>query len=222
MKSQINIKIPPLKALIFLITIISCQNTIIKDLPENEPDDSVNIVTPANEVKIEKPVTEDKSAETDNTKKLKVESVVPQNVLDYIEAKLPGWEIPDTSEYVKYWWDFYDRDKITYFVNTDLNMDGFEDYAITMKTGNILKLVFILRTGDTFSHLIANDFSEVYTGKGLKYGILIEPPGRTDRVVNNKEVTLILRHNGVALMKEEIMIRIYYWKDDKFQVFYTI
>ena len=146
------------------------------------------------------------------------EVIIPQNVLNYLKDNFPGWEIPDTSEYMKAWWTFYDRDQITYYVTTDFNDDGLADYAFTLKSPDSLRLVILVSDGNAFTHWVAEDFNEPYSGNNLKFGLMITPPGRTDRVVDDIPVSLILKSNGIAFMEEEVMIRIYYWDDRKFKV----
>lgn len=102
--------------------------------------------------------------------------IIPQSVKDYVKNNLQGWSIIDTSDYIKSWWSFYERNQIPYFVTIDLNDDQVADFAFILKSQNALRLVILMGSGDTFTHWIADDFKATYKGKDIKNGLIIEPP----------------------------------------------
>jgi hypothetical protein len=148
-------------------------------------------------------------------------NLIPRSVNDYLTANFAGWTIPDTSDYIKAWWAFYDKNQIPYFVTTDFNDDNLSDYVFLLKNSNSIRLVILTAIGKTFTHWISEDFKETFK-KGEKYiqfGLAIEPPGRTDCIVDNKEQSLLLKSNGIALMTMEQKCQIYYWSSGKYQMF---
>lgn len=146
--------------------------------------------------------------------------LIPKKIFKYLEDSLPEWVIPDTSEYEPLWYDLiYERDQITYFAISDFNNDQLPDYVFTLKYQNAIRLVIIYSIGEKYNHWVAEDFNKPYAEDSLMHGILIEPPGRIDRVVDNKNVSLVLNVNGVGLMREEFLIKVYYWNQGKFNFF---
>jgi hypothetical protein len=150
--------------------------------------------------------------------------LIPANVIYYLKNNLSGWNIPDTSDYSKAWWSFYERNQIPYFVTTDFNDDNVSDYAFILKNKNSIKLVILVGSGETFTHWIADDFKETYKDnvKDIQYGLNIEPPARIDCVVDNKECSLALRSNGFVLMELEKKLKIYYWDQGAIKTFRVI
>jgi len=43
--------------------------------------------------------------------------------------------------------------------------------------------------------------------------------GKVDVVVEDKDQSVVLRSNGIALMQFEVNLKIYYWKNNKIHVF---
>jgi hypothetical protein len=141
---------------------------------------------------------------------------VPREVQSYIQTHLQGWTIVDTADYDRTWWSFYDRKQIPFFITVDLNDDQTEDHAILIKRSDMIRLVILFRTGNSFTHRITDDF-KVGAGK-LKYGLAVEPAGQID-VLEPKEATLILRSNAITLMELEERARIWYWADRTIKTF---
>lgn len=201
---------PYLLLFTFFITSYSCISTGNKNVLDK--------IEKAQTKKSEKTIN-NKNKNSDLTAKY---TFLPNDLQTYLNEEISDWEIPDTSEYVKYWWFFNDKNKNSLFVNTDLNNDGLEDYALIFKKDNELKIAIILKAGKSFTHWIAEDFNESYTGKDLIYGIYYKKPGRTDCVVNGNNVSLVIDRPSIELRREEIMTRIYYVKDGQFKIFNTI
>jgi hypothetical protein len=142
---------------------------------------------------------------------------IPQNVIKYLKANFSELTLPDTAEYNKAWWSFYTREEIPYFTITDINDDSREDYGIILKGETGLHLVILVDNGDTFKHWVFNDFSDKVTD--IIFGLNVEPPGRTDVVIEGQEQSLVLRSNGITLKNFEFKLKIYYWKDNDIAVF---
>ena len=146
--------------------------------------------------------------------------LIPQTVKDYLTKNFAEWIIPDTADYIKAWWSFYDKTQIPYFVTTDFNDDQAADYAFILKHENSLKLVILTSAGNSFTPWIAEDFKETLMGpKSLQFGLAVEPPGRIDCLVDNKEQSLVLQSNGIALMALEQKCTIYYWSSGNYKMF---
>jgi hypothetical protein len=145
--------------------------------------------------------------------------LVPQSVKDYLSKNLAGWTIPDTSDYIKAWWSFYDKNQIPFFVTSDFNDDHVSDYAMILKNSKSIRLVILTATGNSYTLWMADDFNEAFGGKDIQYGLVIEPPGRTDCIIDNKEQSLVLESNGIALMALEQKCKIYYWHSGHYKTF---
>ena len=146
---------------------------------------------------------------------------IPVSAKEYIRAKFPGWSIPNSDDY-KIWWSFYEPRTIPYYAITDLNDDRQEDYAFILKKPDSLRVVVLLKKGNTFNHWIADNFKATYNAadKDIQFGVTIDPPGQID-VVIPKIKSLILRSNAFTLMELENRRCIYYWSDGKISVFET-
>ena len=109
-----------------------------------------------------------------------------------------------------------------YYAIADLNDDRQEDYAFILKSADSLRVVVLLKNGDSFIHWIADNFKATYNAadKDIQFGVTIDPPGQID-VVIPKIKSLILRSNAFTLMELENRRCIYYWSDGKISVFET-
>jgi hypothetical protein len=148
--------------------------------------------------------------------------IIPDNIKEYLKTKLIEWSIPDTSNYVKSWWSFYDRDQIPYYVTTDINDDNLSDYAFILKNSNSIRLVIITSSNDSLTHWIDSNFNVKYSDKvkDLHYGVNIESPSHIDCIVDNtKEYALDLKSNGFVLMDLERKVKLYYWENGTIKVF---
>lgn len=142
---------------------------------------------------------------------------IPLSVKDYVKNNLPGWAIPDTCDYSKSWWSFYERNQIPYFVTIDLNDDQIADYALILKSHNTLRLFILMGLDGTFTHWVDDAFKATY--KEIKFGLIIEPPARIDCVVDNLESSLVLKSNGITLMELEQKVKIFYWDNESIETF---
>jgi len=153
--------------------------------------------------------------------KIRSEELIPQHVKEFIKNNLPGWSIPDTSDYIKAWWSFYDRSQVPYFITTDFNDDKTSDYALILKNQSSIRLFILTASGGTFIPWMVDDFKEEFKKgeKDIQFGLAIEPPGQIDCLVNNKEQSLVLKSNGIALMVLEQKYQVYYWDSGKYKRF---
>lgn len=152
--------------------------------------------------------------------------IIPARVTEYLNVNFPDWNVPDTLEYIQGWCFLFNKsaspyfkDHIPYFVTADLNDDNFPDYALILKDSDSLRFIILENSGTAFKHFIADDFKEPYPENGIRFGLYIEPPRQIDCIVNNIDKSLILKSNGVAVMKLEEMIKVYYWEDGIYHVF---
>jgi hypothetical protein len=147
--------------------------------------------------------------------------LIPTKVKVYLNDNLVGWNIPDTSDYIKCWWSFYERNQIPYFVTTDINDDNLADYAFILKNAHTIRLVILISTGNTFRQLIPDDFVVTFKDKvkDIQFGVNIEPPGLTDCIVDNKECSITLRSNSIVLMELERKSKYYYWQNGTIKMF---
>jgi hypothetical protein len=148
-----------------------------------------------------------------------LKEMIPQKIKDYVAQNLPGYTIVDTSDYIKAWWSFYDKHQIPCFITMDFNDDQVSDYAMLLKNANSLRLVILTASGNSFTQWMPDDFNEVYKGNDVQFGLSIEPPGRIDCLVDNKEQSLVLQSNGIALMALEQKVKVYYWSSGKYNLF---
>jgi hypothetical protein len=146
--------------------------------------------------------------------------LISNKVKEYLKNNLQDWSIPDTSDYIKCWWSFYERNQIPYYVTTDINNDQFSDYAFILKHTNRIRLVILLGGKNSYNHWIAEDVDVPFNGKDIQIGLLIEPPSHIDCVVDNKtEQFLRLKSNGIVLTDLERKMKLYYWDNDSIKLF---
>jgi hypothetical protein len=139
--------------------------------------------------------------------------LIPKKVREYLETNFAGWSIPDTADYKKCWWSFYERTQVPYYVTTDLNDDKLPDYALILKNVNTIRLVILVGKGNTFTNRMPDDFCQPHTANDIQFGLAIEPPGLTDCIVDNIECSITIRSNAIALMELECKSKYYYWQD---------
>lgn len=146
---------------------------------------------------------------------------IPESAKQYIKENFPEWSIADRADY-KLWWSFYDPATTPYHAITDLNDDRQVDYACIIKNADSVRLIILLRKGDTFNHWMPDNFRETHdsSNKGIGFGLTIEPPGRIDVVIPGIQ-SLVLPLNAFNLMEFENRRCIYYWSDGKIAVFQT-
>lgn len=158
------------------------------------------------------------------------ESIVPEDLIEYINLNLPDYEVPDTNEYYKGFCFFFNKtskhyfkEQIPFFITSDFNDDFKPDYAFLLKyRNNTLKIVIIYSNNNSYKHWIDNNYIiPIDYNIGIQHGICVEPPRKIDCVVNDVEKSLILKSNGVSLYKLEEMINVYYWENGTFKVFVT-
>lgn len=159
---------------------------------------------------------------------IQLDSLMPQDVKNYLKTNFPDYHIPDTNEYFKNFSFFFNKgvsysfnDQIPYFVTSDFNDDQLPDFAFILKKSENLKFVFLENTGNSFKYWSDSSFNEPIDNEGIIYGLYVEPPRKIDCVVDDEPVSLILKRNGVALYKLEDMMKVYYWEDGTFKVFRT-
>jgi len=147
---------------------------------------------------------------------------IPPAVTKYLQSILPGWHVPVSSDYVKSWWSFYDRNSRPWHVIADINNDRKEDHAFILKNGDSLKVVLIISTGKSYRHYMPANFDMKFNqGRNdLQYGLGIEPPGRVD-IAYPRISSLILLNNAVNMMELENRICIYHWADTTVSAFAT-
>jgi hypothetical protein len=157
-----------------------------------------------------------------------LDSLIPHDVKKFLLENFTDYKIPDTLDYFKGFCFFFNKgqsynfiDQIPYFVTSDFNDDQLPDFAFILKHFNKLKIVILENKGKNFKYWVDNSFDEKIDKEGIKYGLYVEPPRKIDCVVDNIPQSLIMKSNGVALMKLEEMIKVYYWENGEYKIFRT-
>jgi hypothetical protein len=143
---------------------------------------------------------------------------IPQSVLGYVAKNFEGWTVPDTSNYIKAWWSFYDHSNIPYFVAVDINDDIHLDYGLLLKSDNALKAIILICSPDSMHHFTVEGFNPPFNGSDIMYGLDIIAPDRID-IIFPQEASLILKSNGISLNNFEIKEKIFYWADGGINTF---
>lgn len=148
--------------------------------------------------------------------------LIPHELKSYISETMPGWTIPDTSDYIKSWWSFYDKDINPYATKTDINDDGLADYGLLLKNNNRLCLVILTGHQNSFTHWIATNFDESFNSESNKihFGLLVQQPGQIDIALPEIK-SLVLKSNAINLMDFETRVCVFYWDNAKMEIFKT-
>ena len=150
------------------------------------------------------------------------EELLPQKVKEYISANFSGWSIPESSDYIKSWWSFYERGTIPYMVKTDINDDQTVDYGLVLKSVDKIRPVLLLSKGETFTHWTDTSLEKPFDAaeKDLHYGLSIEPAGRID-VAFPEIKSLILKSNAINFMDYEVRTCVFHWTGTTIEIFRT-
>jgi len=148
--------------------------------------------------------------------------VISKDIKAYVSKNLAGWSLPDTSDYIKSWWSFYDKSVIPYAVKTDINDDGIADYGLILKNDSTFRFVILMGNKDSFTHWVSDDFKKSFNSveKKIQFGLTVQPPGRIDIAIPEIK-SLILKSNAINLMEFEMRDCIFYWDNGKIKVFNT-
>jgi hypothetical protein len=136
-------------------------------------------------------------------------------VLSYLRRNLQGYSMVLPSEMNPLWWSLCPENKNPIQISTDLNDDGITDHAFFLKKDSEYVLCLLKSTKGNYSHFLIDGFTK--NTEGLAYGLSILPPQQVDLVVNNEEVSYILRSNSISVSYLEKPLFIFYFENKQLQ-----
>lgn len=146
-------------------------------------------------------------------------SFFSEKAFAFFEANHSDFVLPEPLRYNQLWWSFYDAGQQTLGASTDLNDDRQLDYAFFVERSDVINLLILLSSSDTYTSVLAPDFMYPIGENNFRYGIQVVPPGQIDCVVDGQEKSLTLKGNAIALLEYEEIIHIYHWTGSEFETF---
>lgn len=149
---------------------------------------------------------------------------VSADINQYLQAAMPGWSVPESSEWEKYWYDRYKKDRNTvYRVEEDFDGNGQSDYAFILKdtAGKYAVWAFLGNVGNYIPHRIY-DITRL-PGQKLHVGLDRLKAGTYDDLNTAEAVPAKVKteHPAVHIIFFETAAKAYYWKDSTFHLIQT-
>lgn len=146
------------------------------------------------------------------------------DIVQYISTSMPGWSAPESSEWEKYWYDRYKKDKNTvYRVQEDFDGNGQRDYAFILKdtAGKYSVWAFMGMDESYTSHRIY-DITRL-PGRKLHVGLGVLKAGTYNdlNTVDTVPAKVKTDHPAVHVVFFETAAKAYYWKDSAFHLIQT-
>lgn len=146
------------------------------------------------------------------------------DIQQFIQAEMPGWSVPPNSEWEKYWYDRYNKNKNTvYRVQEDFDGNGQVDYTFILKdsTGKYVVWAFLGKNGGYTPHRIY-DITRLAEGK-LHVGLDVLKAGTYNDLNTTDTVPakVTTEHPAVHVIFFETAAKAYYWKDSAFHLIQT-
>jgi hypothetical protein len=140
---------------------------------------------------------------------------IPENLLAYIKRDLPDCKIPDTSEFINSWQEYIDKEQSPFYISSDFNGDGLNDYAITLLTSSNEYCVFVFNSS-------LNGFSthKLRCFKLMDYGIDVVIKKENKGVYDGIEGSVTMENDFIDIVMIESSLTVsYYWQKDHYQVY---
>jgi len=142
----------------------------------------------------------------------------------YITAALPGWHIPPSSSWEKYWYDRYKKGKnLVFRVQSDFDGNGGKDYAFILKDSADNHAVWaFLKNDSTYTkHRVYNiarlPNSKLHVGLGL-----LKAGSYNDLNTTGPDPVKVKTGNpAIHVIFFETAAKAYYWKDNAFHLIQT-
>lgn len=146
------------------------------------------------------------------------------DIVQYIRTSMPGWSVPESSEWEKYWYDRYKKDKNTvYRVQEDFDGNGQGDYAFILKDSSNKYTVWAFLKNDTSytAHRVYDitrlPKQKLHVGLAqLKAGAYQDLSG-----LDTLPPKIQTEHPAIHVIFFETASRAYYWKEGSFRMIQT-
>lgn len=142
----------------------------------------------------------------------------------FIQTAMPAWSVPESSEWEKYWYDRYKKDKNTvYRVQEDFDGNGQRDYAFILKdsAGKYAVWAFMGKEERYTPHRIY-DITRLPDRKlHVGLGVLKAGTYHDLNTVDTVPAKVTTEHPAVHVVFFETAAKAYYWKDSAFHLIQT-
>lgn len=176
----------------------------------------------------EEQVTTDSSLSQTTVSDTAAKGTIPQgsstDVAHFIRTSMPGWSVPESTEWEKYWYDRYKKNKNTvYRVQSDFDGNGQRDYAFILRdtTGKYAVWAF-MGTDETFTPYPIYDITRLADRK-LHVGLGVLKAGTYNDLNTTDTVPAKVQteHPAIHVVFFETAAKAYYWKDSSFHLIQT-
>lgn len=145
-------------------------------------------------------------------------------ITSYIDRELPGWKVPQSSEWEKYWYNRYEASQNTvYRVQEDFDGNGQSDYAYILKDSAEKYAVWVFLENDSsyIKHRIY-DITRLPNSK-LHVGLAVLKAGSYHDLNTTDTVPAKVQtnHPAIHVIFFETASKAYYWKDGSFHLIQT-
>lgn len=146
------------------------------------------------------------------------------DINQFIRDSMPGWAVPESSEWEKYWYERYQKDRNTiYRVQSDFDGNGQGDYAFILKDSLDKFTVWaFMRQDDTYTPHRIYDITRLPNRK-LHVGLSVLKAGTYSDLNTTDTVPAKIqtRHSAIHVVFFETAAKAYYWKDGSFHLIQT-
>lgn len=144
--------------------------------------------------------------------------------MHYISTNLPGWVVPGTDEWEKYWYDRYHRDGNTvYRVQSDFDGNNQRDYALILKdTAGRYAVWAFMGSGESFTSHRVYDITRLADRK-LHVGLGVLKAGTYDDLNTTGSIPakVTTEHPAIHVVFFETAAKAYFWKNSAFHLIQT-
>ena len=146
------------------------------------------------------------------------------DIQQFIQAEMPGWSVPESSEWEKYWYDRYDKDgNKVYRVEEDFDGNTQGDYAFILKDSSEKYAVWAFLKNDTsYTPHRVYDITRLPKQK-LHVGLALLKAGAYQDLsgLDTLPPKIQTDHPAIHVIFFETASRAYYWKEGSFRMIQT-
>ncbi|WP_345949257.1 hypothetical protein ABDD95_20640 [Mucilaginibacter sp. PAMB04274] len=205
---------------IILVVLISVHGIACNEGPKHVSSEAKQTDTVESKTTVQETKTSDENAFPAYTDPV-YKSYISATLKALIEEKLPGWRLPPSGSWEKYWFNAYKKaDALVDYASGDFNGDGKADYALLLENENHAFIVWVLQSQhDGYKAVELTQLNE--TTLPLDTGLELVGKGKLNHLSMDDgvdgEKTMELQHPAIQVSYFEASAEIYYWKDNKFQ-----
>ena len=147
-----------------------------------------------------------------------------EDITHYIEKELPGWKIPESNSWEKYWYNRYKQGKnLVYRVQKDFDGNGHTDYAYILKDSLEKHAVWAFLGNDSsYTRHRIYDITRLPNSK-LHVGLTVLKAGSYNdlNTTDTLPVKIQTNHPAIHVIFFETASKAFYWKDGSFHLIQT-